>query len=854
MKKCLLPLLSIVMVLSLVLGACGTTPVPTEKPVDTPVPTEKPADTPVPTEAPTDTPEPVAGSPDLTGETITLYHFGDLSGPYAAITAPLIHGAEDAVAAVNEAGGVYGAELEIKFADTAGSIDEAVAAYDRFTGEDDNPLVMITYGSGEVEALAGRFAQDEIVNISAGLSAQGFYVDSGYTFGLGPIYPDQMAYVMEFLKENWDAYRPEGAGDEIKLAYLSWPTAFGQGALTDESRAYLDGLGIEIVAEETYDLAPTADTTTAILNAEAAGANVIWTNTLAFGTSVILNDLNALGLRDQFVVGCDNWGMDLATYAFLADPAYGVGLISPFPYLWWTDTDNPGVQYAQQLFDANERDMAEHNVGYLLLIAGVDMAVDAIKHAIDEGGYEDLTGAAVHDALVDLSPFEPLEGVLRSDYSGGSRSPHVSQIRMIQGGPDAFVVIQDWAEMPDLRPSAAPEDAEGPPDLTGETITLYHFGDLSGPYAAITAPLIQGAEDAVAAINAAGGLYGATLEIEFADTAGSVDEAVAAYDRFTGGDENPLVMITYGSGEVEALAPRFAEDKVVNITAGLSARGFYIDSGYTFGLGPIYPDQMGFVMEFLKDNWNTYKPAGAGDEIKLGYLSWPTAFGQGALTDESRAYLEGLGIEVVAEEVYDVSPTADTTTAILNAQAAGANVIWTNTLAFGPAALLNDLNALGLRDQFVVAGDNWAMDLATYAFLADPAYGVGLIAPFPYLWWTDTDNSGVQYAQELFEANERQAAVHNVGYLLLVAGVDMAVQAIESAIDTGGYENLTGEAVHDALIALSPFGALDGVLRLDYSDDSRSPHTSQLRMIQGGPDAFVVIQDWTDIPDLRPAE
>ena len=170
--------------------------------------------------------------------------------------------------------------------------------------------------------------------------------------------------------------------------------------MTDESRAYLDGLGIEIVAEETYDLAPTADTTTAILNAEAAGANVIWTNTLAFGTSVILNDLNALGLRDKFVVGSDNWGMDLATYAFLADPAYGVGLISPFPYLWWTDTDNPGVQYAQQLFDANERDMAEHNVGYLLLIAGVDMAVDAIKHAIDEGGYENLTGTAVHDALV----------------------------------------------------------------------------------------------------------------------------------------------------------------------------------------------------------------------------------------------------------------------------------------------------------------------------------------------------------------------------------------------------------------------------------------------------------------------
>ncbi len=392
MRKYLSLLLSILVVASLILVACGpeatptpapkapppTEPPPTQPPPTQPPPTEPPPTEPPPTEPPppTDTPEP-AGPPDLTGETITLYHFGDLSGPYAAITAPLIHGAEDAIKAINEAGGIYGAMLEIKFADSASNIDEAVAAYDRFTGEDVKPLIMITYGSGEAEALAPRFAEDKIVNLTAGLSAEAFYVESGYTFGLGPIYPDQLAYVMEFLVNNWDTYQPAGAGDEVKLAYLSWPTAFGQGGLTDESRAYLAELGIEVVAEDTYDVSPVADTTTAILNAQAAGANVIWTNTLAFGPAAILNDLNALGLRDQFVVAGDNWAMDLATYAFLAEPAYGVGLIAPFPYLWWTDMDNPGVQYAQQLFEANERPAAEHNVGYLLLVAGMDMAAQA---------------------------------------------------------------------------------------------------------------------------------------------------------------------------------------------------------------------------------------------------------------------------------------------------------------------------------------------------------------------------------------------------------------------------------------------------------------------------------------------
>jgi branched-chain amino acid transport system substrate-binding protein len=398
-----------------------------------------------------------------------------------------------------------------------------------------------------------------------------------------------------------------------------------------------------------------------------------------------------------------------------------------------------------------------------------------------------------------------------------------------------------------------PEEMEESADLTGETITFYHFGDLSGPYAAITSPLINGMQDSVDAINEQGGIRGATIEVQFQDTAGSVDEAVAAYDRFTSEDDNILMMFTYGSGEAEALASRFAEDKIPTLSAGLSAPAFYgPDSGYIFGLGPIYTDQFGYFLDWLTANWADAKPAGAGDEIKLAYLSWPGAFGQGALTDESRAYAESLGVEIVAEEQYELSPTADTTTAILNAQAAGANVIWTNTLAFGPAALMNGLGALGLKDEFLLSGVNWAMDVATYAFVSDPALAVGLYSPFPYLWWNDTDHPGIQYAQELYDANERGPGDHNVGYLMIAGGVDVAVQAIEKAIDEVGFENLTGEVIHDMLADQGPYEGLDGVMKLDFSNGSRSPHVSQLRQIQGGPDAFNVIQDWTETPDLRP--
>ncbi|MFQ5923728.1 MAG: ABC transporter substrate-binding protein [Anaerolineales bacterium] len=408
------------------------------------------------------------------------------------------------------------------------------------------------------------------------------------------------------------------------------------------------------------------------------------------------------------------------------------------------------------------------------------------------------------------------------------------------------------------KPTEAPAPTEepveeGPPDLTGETITIYHFGDISGPYASITGPLVNGANDMVAHINDTGGIFGATVELDFADTGGSVDEAVAAYDRFTGTDDNILLFLMYGSPEEVALYQRLAEDQIPVIAAGLSAEAFYgIPDGYVFGGGPIYPDQLGFFLDYITENWADIKPASAGDEVKLAYLSWPGSYGEGALTAESRAYADSLGVEIVHEELYDLSPTADTTTAILNAQAAGANAIYTNTLAFGPANLLNDLNALALRDEFLVGGNNWAMDVGTFAFLADPAYGVGFYAPFPFAWWSETDNPAIQFAQENFDANERTPGEHNIGRLLIQGFLDVAQVAIENAILEVGFENLTGQAIYDQLVQFEGYNALGGLVEVDFTNGRRSPNLLQMRQIQGGPDAFVILQDYTEAPDLRP--
>lgn len=409
---------------------------------------------------------------------------------------------------------------------------------------------------------------------------------------------------------------------------------------------------------------------------------------------------------------------------------------------------------------------------------------------------------------------------------------------------------------PTEAPPTEPPPTETPPtelplrtdNLEGETIVLHHFGDITGPYAAITAPLVNGLNDAVKYVNEQGGIRGATLETVFSDTGGNVEEAVSVYNRYL--DEDPILMFTYSSGEVEALRDRLAEDQIPMLTPGVSGKGLYAPPGWVFGFVPIYPDQLGLFLDWLVADWDSVKPVGAGDAPKVAIITWDSAFGRGADTPELRAYAESLGVEIVSVEFIELSPTADATTAILTAQAAGANVIYTNTLAYGPAAILKDAVALGVRDEFLIGGDNWAMDLSMLALAAEASEGFyGLL---PYAWWSDADIPGVQIVEEQFAANERTPAEHAVAYLISFALVDVAREAIDRAIQEVGFDALDGPAIFEQLKALQNYEAFDGLMNVTFGEDVRSTSSARIGQAQAG--QLIPVTDWMTAPDLRPSE
>ncbi|MGD9100597.1 MAG: ABC transporter substrate-binding protein, partial [Anaerolineae bacterium] len=379
-------------------------------------------------------------------------------GPLSTILGTsFVNALNDSIADLNAAGGICGAMVELDLADTQYDAEQEIATYQVRRELDPKPLAIATYGSGATIALKDMVIEDQIVNICAGLNAQAFYVPrDGWTMGMAPIYSDQFAGFVQFLTENWDDIKPEGAGDEIIVGVIGWEGPFGAGATTPESLAYAESVGVTVLPLETQAIAADADVVTPLQSLALQGANVIYIQSLGFGPAQVIGTLHAMDMWNSVVVGGCNWAMNTDVLTLLGESApAALGMYGVFPYRWWNDTDVPGVQQALAAFERGGYPDADKGVSYLTSYAGTFAWAEVIKHAVNTVGYENLDGEAFFDAFKDMGTVSAL-GLWDYDLREGTRAPRQAQIRQVQmvDGQLEFVMVQDFFELPDTRPPA----------------------------------------------------------------------------------------------------------------------------------------------------------------------------------------------------------------------------------------------------------------------------------------------------------------------------------------------------------------------------------------------------------------
>ncbi|NDJ85163.1 MAG: ABC transporter substrate-binding protein [Chloroflexi bacterium] len=405
-------------------------------------------------------------------------------------------------------------------------------------------------------------------------------------------------------------------------------------------------------------------------------------------------------------------------------------------------------------------------------------------------------------------------------------------------------------------------------DLSGQTVTFYAFGDLSGPFAFITQPLVAGLEDAAAYFNEQeGGVCGAAIEIELGDTGGSQDRAQEFWDEFSNLDPQPEVMFMFGSADAELLRDQIAEDQIPVLLAAGSELALYGETGdepaWTFAIIPLYTDQLGNFCDYIAENWDSFDIE--GDPV-IGHLSWEGAFGRSSDTEETRAYCAERGIGYAGAE-YFLPTTSDVSTQLDVLIDEGANIIYTTSLASGPANVAAAIAGAELQDEVLMAGTNWALDTSVIGLAQRDADGI--TGTMPYLWWDELDNRGIQVISNQWavnhfipagddeEAQRNALAIRNIAYLLSFPVIDAYIELMTQAINEVGYDNLDGQAIYSILNGGFDYNAMDGVLRFRYDENTRAITNGRIGQIQfleveGGVQPTVApLNDFLDLPDLR---
>ncbi len=309
---------SLLVGLTLVAAACGSDDDEATT-TDAPAETEAPADTEAPaaTEAPADTEAPAAGGSD------GILRLGGIlpeTGNLAFLGPPEFAGVEAAIADVNAAGGVLGADIEWLPGDSGDNGEVANASVDRLLAEDVDGFIGAA-SSGVSLTVIDKITQAGKVHFSPANTSPTFtdYDDNGLYFRTAPSDVVQGAALADIMIADGAA----------SATFLVLNDAYGTGLL-EFTQGPFEAQGGVVDLAEIYD--PKAENfDDVVAKAVDAGSDAIVI--IGFDeTSKILTGLieNGVGPADKLIYGTDgNMGNALA--AAFDDPTVLAGMRGTLP-------------------------------------------------------------------------------------------------------------------------------------------------------------------------------------------------------------------------------------------------------------------------------------------------------------------------------------------------------------------------------------------------------------------------------------------------------------------------------------------------------------------------------------------
>ncbi|SOC56886.1 ABC transporter substrate-binding protein [Ornithinimicrobium cerasi] len=358
---------------------------------------------------------------DLTGAT------GDVGTPYnQGMLAYIDH--------LNAEGGIDGRLIEADSNDYAYEVPQAEDLYRQYVN--DGVVAVQGWGTGDTEALSSRVGSDELPFMS-GSFAESLTdpEEAPYNFVVAPTYSDQMRIAL-----NWIA---EDAGGEAEVAVFHNDSPFGQAPVAD-GEAWIEEQGLGL-GYQAYPMPGGQQNYVGLLSqAQSQGAKYIVIQNVASPAALVARDIADQNLDMKIV--CLNWcANELFITTAGEEAAEGHMLVQPFAPL---AAEKEGHGVITEYIEAEGVDAAEVGTSWVQGWYVMHVMAEGIRHAIENNGDEELTGAMIRESLETMGGIDT-GGVVGDGTVEFSAESH-------RGSTSAGIYMAEGGQMVEVEAGATP--------------------------------------------------------------------------------------------------------------------------------------------------------------------------------------------------------------------------------------------------------------------------------------------------------------------------------------------------------------------------------------------------------------
>lgn len=349
---------------------------------------------------------------------------------------------------------------------------------------------------------------------------------------------------------------------------------------------------------------------------------------------------------------------------------------------------------------------------------------------------------------------------------------------------------------------------------SSDTVLIGGIGPLTGDYANYGTSNRNGAQIAVDEINAAGGVNGMKLALDFQDSQADPDSAVNAYGKLVDNGMNVSLGGTF-SGETASIVAAAKQDDIMILTPTASADKSIDGNDKAFRVCFTDSSQGTASADFIADN-------NLGTQVAVFYQS-DIDYSVG-LYNAFKEECAARGIEITTVQTFTADTSTDFSTQIAEINNSGAGLVFIPIYAAEASTLLTQASGK-LSSDTIYFGCDGLDGILTKLSDASYAENVMMLTPFA----ADAPEENVQAFVKTYQAK------HGTTPDQFAADGYDAVYAIKAAIEHAGIEDANDPDFTSKLVAAMQEITVDGVTgSMTWSANGETSKAARAMIIHDG--------------------